>query len=67
MPSKPAKLFGYFDMKTVRDLLIEIDRDWTNNYITIAVFAEHNGLTTIQAIKVLELARSVSNSTHSDA
>lgn len=54
-------------MKTVRELLIEIDRDWTNNYITIAVFAEHNGLTTIQAIKVLELARSVSNSTHPDA
>lgn len=38
--------------------------DWINNYITIALFAEHNGLTEQQAKELIDLAKSVVYSDH---
>ena len=37
------------------DKLREVYLDWINNYISVPVFAEHNGLTYDQACKVIEL------------
>ena len=39
------------------DKLREVYLDYVNNYLTVTVFAGHNGLTYDQAIKVIELGR----------
>jgi hypothetical protein len=51
----------------MRQTLIAAFLDYTNNYLTIGVYAEHNGLTVDQAILLLRLARSVFESKHPDA
>ena len=48
----------YSDIK-YREILIEIANDWTNNYLTVDVFAEHNGLTASHAKQLIDLARAV--------
>ena len=42
-----------------RAYLTELYYDWVNNYLTIATFAEHNGLHVEEAEKLIELARAV--------
>jgi hypothetical protein len=49
-----------------RDLLIAKFLEYVNQYLTVAVFSEHNGLTQEQGAKFLDLARSVYNSKHPD-
>lgn len=51
-------------MKQARDYLIELYLDYRNNYLTIAKFAEHNGLTDSQAQALLETAQDVFESRH---
>jgi hypothetical protein len=46
--------------ETLKGLYVE----WRNNYLTVAKFAEHNGLTTEQGEKLIDLARDVYNSKH---
>lgn len=53
--------------KQARDYLIELYLDYRNNYLTVATFAEHNGLTTEQGRAFIDLARTVSQSEHPDA
>lgn len=43
-------------MKTARTQLIELYLDYRNNYLTIAKFAEHNGITKDQAHSLIILA-----------
>ena len=50
-------------MKTARTMLIELYLDWYNNYLTVAKFAEHHGLTENQATDLLELAKRVKDTT----
>lgn len=51
---------------SARNALIEIYMDYVNNYLSPAIFAEHNGLTEQQALSLLDLCRSVYNSPHPD-
>lgn len=51
----------------MRDALINTYLDYVNNYLSISVYAEHNGLTNIQAKDLLDLARSIFQSTHPEA
>ena len=53
--------------QVARDWLIDTYIDWVNNYISIAVYAEHHGLTPDQAKALLDLARDVVNSEHPEA
>lgn len=43
----------------IREQLIAIYLDWRNNYLTVAKFAEHNGLTEDEAETLIDLARLV--------
>lgn len=51
----------------MRDTLIKCWLDFTNNYLTIARYAEHNGLTTYEAEQLLKLAAIVSDHPHPEA
>lgn len=51
-------------MNTVRKQLCDIYLDWRNNYLTIDVFAEHNGLTWDQAGELIDFSRKVFSSKH---
>lgn len=51
----------------MRDKLIAAYLDYLNNYITIAVYAEHNGLTEVQAEVLIGLARDVANTPHPES
>lgn len=53
--------------KTMRDTLIEAYLDYKNNYLSVAVYAEHNGLTEGQASDLLLVAKWVFLSKHPDA
>jgi hypothetical protein len=50
----------------MRDLLIKTYLDYRNNYLTIELFAEHNGLSAVQAAQLIDLARSVLETNHPD-
>lgn len=50
--------------KPARDYLIELRLDWKNNYLSLADFAEHNGLTEEEAKTLLKLAVKVSYHKH---
>ena len=50
-----------------REKLIDDYLDFVNNYLTVALFAEHRGLTEGQARVLLDLAKMVFNSKHPDA
>ena len=45
--------------KSARDWLVALYLDWRNNYLTVAKFAEHNGLTEDEAETLIDLARLV--------
>lgn len=51
----------------MRDILVKAYLDWLNNYATVALYAEHNGLTEDQAHKLLALAQNVYNCPHPEA
>ncbi len=50
-----------------RDVLRSIYCDWRNDYLTVDKFAEHNGLTSEQAVNLIDLAREVFSSSHPEA
>lgn len=50
-----------------REQLIDDYLDFVNNYLSVSLFAEHRGLTEVQARLLLDLAKIVFNSTHPDA
>ena len=50
-----------------RAALIEAYRDFYNNYLSVELYAEHNGLTLAQARSLLALAKDVDASPHPDA
>lgn len=50
-----------------REQLINDYLDFVNNYLTVALFAEHRGLTEGQAGLLLDLAKMVFNSPHPEA
>ena len=47
-----------------RDVLRDVYADWRNNYLTVDRFAECNGLTPMQATKLIALAQDVFRSPH---
>lgn len=51
----------------MRDTLINTYLDYVNNYLSVAKYAEHNGLTNDQALELLSIARKVFQSTHPEA
>jgi hypothetical protein len=51
----------------MRDTLVNTYLDYVNNYLSISVYAEHNGLTNTQAKDLLDLARVIFQSTHPEA
>lgn len=51
----------------MRDQLIAAYLDYTNNYLTLPVYAEHNGLTLEQARVLMLLATEVALTAHPDA
>ena len=51
----------------MRDKLIQAYLDWKNNYLSIATYAEHNGLTIEQACKLIALMKDVFTTEHPDA
>lgn len=50
-----------------RDYLVFLYLDWVNNYLTVAKFAEHNGLTVKHTEKLIQLMEYVFNSPHPEA
>lgn len=51
----------------MRDTLISVLLDFTNNYLTIGKYAEHNGLTEYEADQLLRLASLVASHDHPEA
>jgi hypothetical protein len=51
----------------MRQILINAYLDYINNYLGVATYADHNGMTVDHATKFLDLAYEVFNSTHPDA
>ena len=51
----------------VRKQLIDDYLDFVNNYLSVALFAEHRGLTEDQARLLLDVAKMVFNSPHPEA
>lgn len=54
-------------MKQARNYLIELYDDYRNNYLTVAVFAEHHGLLEVEAAFLIDLARRVAGHPHPEA
>ena len=50
-----------------RQTLLELYLDWVNNYLTVAVFAEHHGLTEAEANQLLAVAQSCFENNHPEA
>jgi hypothetical protein len=51
----------------MRNVLINAYRDYLNNYISVARYAECNALTEEQAQDFIRMARQVTNSEHPEA
>ena len=51
-------------LKSAREFLKVIYEDYRNNYLTVAVFAEHNGLSEEHGQTLISLARMVYESKH---
>ena len=47
-----------------RETLIEMYLDFLNNYVTLSLWAEHNGLTEAEGEVLIGLARQVFHSKH---
>jgi len=54
-------------MKELRSVLNEYYIDYRNNYLTPEKFAEHNGLTEIQALILLAWMKEIFYSDHPEA
>jgi hypothetical protein len=52
---------------TARDLLIAKYLEYFNDYLTVGIFSEHNGLTPEQGAQFLDLAKQVYSSKHPEA
>lgn len=53
--------------KTItRELLAAEYLDYVNNYVSVELFAEHRGLTTDEAIDLLQLCRRAHEDPHPD-
>lgn len=48
----------------MRQTLIGYYLDYVNNYLTVDVFAEHNGLTPEQALTVIQLGKQLHETPH---
>ena len=57
----------YLGTWTVREVLISIADEWQNDYLTVATYAEHTGLTPFQAAILITLAQEVRESKHPDS
>ena len=53
--------------ETAREQLDAMYMDYFNNYLTPAVYGEHNGLTEAQAAALLTLAREINRTPHPEA
>ena len=53
--------------KQMRDVLVDVWLDFTNNYLTIGRYAEHNGLTEYEANNLIKLAALVADHKHPEA
>ena len=45
----------------MRKILNEAYLDYFNNYLTVALYAEHNGLTELQASMLIALGKDINN------
>lgn len=52
---------------TGRKALNNLYLEFVNNYVTIEKFAEHNGLTTDQGQRLIDLAREIHNTPHPES
>lgn len=50
-----------------RESLTALYLDWVNNYMTLALFAEHHGLHIEESEKLIELARAIACIKHPEA
>lgn len=50
-----------------REKLADVYAQWINDYCTIEKYAEHNGLTLLEAHTLIAIARSCANNPHPDA
>ena len=57
----------YMTHTEARTLLNNIYLDYVNNYLTVDVFAKHNGLTAMQACRLLDLGKEIHNTLHPEA
>ncbi len=48
-------------MKQLSTVLANLYLDYFNNYLTVSTFAEHHGLTPVQAKTLLDMGRDVHN------
>lgn len=51
----------------MREVLINVWLDFTNNYLTVGKYAEHNGLSENEADQLLKLASLVASHNHPDS
>lgn len=51
----------------MRQQLIDWYLDWVSNYLSVDKFAEHNGLSRDQALKLLELGEELHNTPHPES
>lgn len=50
-----------------REQIIALYLDWVNNYLTVDVFAADHGLTSEEALQLINLGRDVSGHPHPEA
>lgn len=53
--------------QTARQILIDLYLGYVNDYLSVEVFAEHNGLTTEQGQALINVARDVASGGHPEA
>ena len=51
----------------MRDTLINAYLDYRNDYLTVALYAEHNGLLLEEAQRLIDLGREVFNHAHPES
>ncbi len=54
-------------MKSIREILSAQYIEFLNDYLTVAKFAEHKGITEDQARQLIELGKSIYYSKHTEA
>lgn len=51
----------------LRDRLVNAYLEYINNYLTVAKFAEHNGLTEDQAVIIIAIGKELHSTPHPEA